>query len=50
MKMHIIQTIFDFYMHDKAEFESFDVDFVFRETNLWENSGENEWKTANSAL
>ena len=35
MKMHIIQTFFDFYMHDKAEFESFDVDFVFLETDFW---------------
>ena len=49
MKMHIIQTIFDFYMHDWAEFEFIDAHFALWEADFLENSVENEWITANSA-
>ena len=39
-KMHIMQTFIDFYMHDRAEFRGFEVDFALREADFWENSVE----------
>ena len=49
-KMHIMQTFIDFYMHDRAEFRGFEVDFALREADFWENSIEKWFKMANSAL
>lgn len=30
--------IFDFYMHDRAEFRAFEADFVLWKVVFWENS------------
>lgn len=32
--MHIMQTFIDFYMHDRAEFRGFEVDFALLETDF----------------
>ncbi len=41
--------IFDFYMHDRAEFRAFKADFVLRKADSWKNTGEKQKKKANSA-
>ena len=34
--------IFDFYMHDRAEFRAFEADFVLWKADFWKNTGEKQ--------
>lgn len=49
-KMHIMQTFIDFYMHDRAEFRGFEVDFALREADFGRIRLKKWFKMANSAL